>query len=291
MDENEKVVEWQDSVNIYLNEISKYPLLSEEEEKELLLSAKEGNEKARNKLVKHNLRLVVSIVNNYYTDKNDYLDLIQAGSLGLFSAIDRFDCSQNVKLATYATPCIKKYISKEIVEKSGLSEHHCRQQISIKKAEEFFAKEYHRASQNDEELAEYWKNNEKKIGKKAIGVRAIKSTKELLKNGQLSLDEKIGDGKNELVDMIADNGSDNIEKIFFAEKNDFALSKITPIERLVLNRIFSAVKDNEEYSKREIKKSFAVVGKELGFSKERVEKIYFSAEERLIRLSVLQEDK
>ena len=117
MDENEKVVEWQDSVNIYLNEISRYPLLSEEEEKELLLSAKEGNEEARNKLVKHNLRLVVSIVNNYYTDKNDYLDLIQAGSLGLFSAIDRFDCSQNVKLATYATPCIKKYISKEILLK------------------------------------------------------------------------------------------------------------------------------------------------------------------------------
>ena len=83
--------------------------LSQEEEKELFSKMKHGDEEARNKLIKHNLRLVSHIVKKY-TNSLEADDLLSVGTIGLIKAIDSFDDKKNVQLSTYAARCINNEI-------------------------------------------------------------------------------------------------------------------------------------------------------------------------------------
>ncbi len=84
--------------------------LSSEEEKKYLEKMKEGDEKARNKLIKHNLRLVAHIAKKYDSPHTDNEDLISIGTIGLIKGINTFDSSKNTKLATYAARCVENEI-------------------------------------------------------------------------------------------------------------------------------------------------------------------------------------
>lgn len=100
-----------DSVKQYLKEIAQYDILSDEEEFELTNKYAETKDIAlREKLVNHNLRLVVSIAKHYNTNMLGLMDLIQFGNLGLITAVERFDPSLGFKLSTYATWWIKQSI-------------------------------------------------------------------------------------------------------------------------------------------------------------------------------------
>lgn len=100
-----------DSVKLYLKEIAQYDLLSDEEEYALTVKYTETKDvKLREKLVNHNLRLVVSIAKHYNTNMLGLMDLIQFGNLGLITAVERFDPSLGFKLSTYATWWIKQSI-------------------------------------------------------------------------------------------------------------------------------------------------------------------------------------
>jgi len=85
---------------------SKLPVLSNEEMRKLFKRVQKGDEEARQKLVKGNLRLVLSVIQRF-TNRGEYVDdLFQVGCIGLMKAIDNFDLSQNVKFSTYAVPMI-----------------------------------------------------------------------------------------------------------------------------------------------------------------------------------------
>jgi RNA polymerase sporulation-specific sigma factor len=84
--------------------------LSSEEEKKCLLNMEGGDEKARNKLIEHNLRLVAHIVKKYESVKTDNEDLISIGTIGLIKGINTYDNNKNTKLATYAARCIENEI-------------------------------------------------------------------------------------------------------------------------------------------------------------------------------------
>lgn len=100
-----------DSVRQYLKEIAQYDILSDEEEFEIANKYAETKDIAlREKLVNHNLRLVVSIAKHYNTNMLGLMDLIQFGNLGLITAVERFDPSLGFKLSTYATWWIKQSI-------------------------------------------------------------------------------------------------------------------------------------------------------------------------------------
>jgi len=103
-----------DSEKYYLYEIARYKLLSPEEERILLIKCKDGDEESRQQLINSNLRLVASIAIKCKKSQNiegiDLLDLMQEGTFGLMDSIDTFDFTKGVKLSTYATWCIKKYI-------------------------------------------------------------------------------------------------------------------------------------------------------------------------------------
>lgn len=83
--------------------------LSAQEEREYLRRCKDGDEEARGILIEHNLRLVAHIVKKYSpTAGNDADDLISIGTIGLIKAIDSFDDTKKIRLATYAARCIQK---------------------------------------------------------------------------------------------------------------------------------------------------------------------------------------
>ena len=93
---------------------SNLPLLSKEEKEALFIKIKAGDEEARNKFIKGNLRLVLSVIQRFYGRGENADDLFQVGCVGLIKAIDNFDLSQNVQFSTYAVPMIigevKRYL-------------------------------------------------------------------------------------------------------------------------------------------------------------------------------------
>lgn len=85
---------------------SKLPILKEEEMKRLLLSMKTGDIESREKFIRGNLRLVLSVIQRFNNRGENVDDLFQVGCIGLMKAIDNFDLRQNVKFSTYAVPMI-----------------------------------------------------------------------------------------------------------------------------------------------------------------------------------------
>ena len=107
-----------DSVQMYLKEIGRIPLISGEEEKELARRIETGDEDAKNRLAQANLRLVVSIAKKYVgrTPNLGLLDLIQEGNLGLFRAVEKFDWRKGYKFSTYATWWIRQAVTRAIAD-------------------------------------------------------------------------------------------------------------------------------------------------------------------------------
>ena len=135
-----------DSIGLYLNEIGKVPLLTADEEKQLsrvieagrdaerrLESGEKGKElrkavvaaaQAKDRFIRANLRLVVSIARRYPLPSGmDLLDLVQEGNLGLEHAVDKFDWRRGFKFSTYATFWIRQAIGRALDQKASLVAH------------------------------------------------------------------------------------------------------------------------------------------------------------------------
>ena len=109
-----------DSINMYLKEIRQFPLLTAEEEKELLDKIAKGDMSARNKLVESNLRLVVSIAKKYQNNGLSLMDLIQEANIGLLIAVEKFEPERGYRFSTYASWWIKQTISRALDNKSKM---------------------------------------------------------------------------------------------------------------------------------------------------------------------------
>lgn len=107
-----------DPVRMYLKEIGKVPLLSQEEERKLALRIEAGDEAAKRQLAEANLRLVVSVAKRYVGRGMLLLDLIQEGNIGLIKAIDKFDYRKGYKFSTYATWWIRQAITRSIADQA-----------------------------------------------------------------------------------------------------------------------------------------------------------------------------
>lgn len=109
-----------DSIQIYLREIGRYPLIDAKTEKELAKRIQKGDMEAKGLLARANLRLVVSIAKKYVGRSADLtlLDLIQEGNLGLFRAVDKFDWTKGYKFSTYATWWIRQAVTRALADQS-----------------------------------------------------------------------------------------------------------------------------------------------------------------------------
>lgn len=107
-----------DSIKLYLREIGRGHLLTSEEEIDLAIRISQGDAKAKETLLRANLRLVVSIAKRYTGRGMTFLDLIQEGNLGLMKAVDKFDYTRGFKFSTYATWWIRQAITRAIADQS-----------------------------------------------------------------------------------------------------------------------------------------------------------------------------
>jgi RNA polymerase primary sigma factor len=109
----------EDSIQMYLKEIGKVPLLSGEQEVELAKRKEKGDREAEKKIIEANLRLVVSIAKKFAGAKGlSLLDLIQEGNIGLFRAVEKFEYRKGYKFSTYATWWIRQAITRALADQS-----------------------------------------------------------------------------------------------------------------------------------------------------------------------------
>jgi len=108
----------QESLGIYLRQISTIPLITVKEEIELADRIKNGDDKARETMITANLRLVVKIAKEYSNIGLSLLDLINEGNIGLMKAVERFDPTKGGKLSTYAAWWIKQSIKRALANQS-----------------------------------------------------------------------------------------------------------------------------------------------------------------------------
>ena len=107
-----------DSLQLFLNEAGRYPLLTAAEEVELAKAIERGDKRAKDRMVNSNLRLVVSIAKKYQGHGLPLIDLIQEGIIGLIRAVEKFDWRRGFKFSTYATWWIRQAVQRGVANKS-----------------------------------------------------------------------------------------------------------------------------------------------------------------------------
>ncbi len=107
-----------DPVRMYLREIGKVPLLTQEEEQELAKRIAQGDQEAAKQMTEANLRLVVSIAKRYVGRGMQLLDLIQEGNLGLLKAVEKYDFTKGFKFSTYATWWVRQAITRALADQA-----------------------------------------------------------------------------------------------------------------------------------------------------------------------------
>ena len=144
------------AIKLYLREIGLVKLLSQEEEVTLAARIKKGDKKAREQMIKANLRLVVKIAHDYENFGLPLLDLISEGNIGLMKAVERFDPAKGGKLSTYGSWWIKQSIKRALANQSKtirlpvhLVDKISRMRRTALKLQEIFGRE-----PTDEELAD-----------------------------------------------------------------------------------------------------------------------------------------
>jgi RNA polymerase primary sigma factor len=107
-----------DSLQLFLNEAGRYPLLTAAEEVELAKQIERGDKAAKDRMVNSNLRLVVSIAKKYQGHGLPLIDLIQEGIIGLIRAVEKFDWRRGYKFSTYATWWIRQAVARALADKA-----------------------------------------------------------------------------------------------------------------------------------------------------------------------------
>ena len=262
-----------DSIQIYLREIGKYPLLTAAEERELAKRIEKSDAEARNILARSNLRLVVSIAKKYVGRSPDLtlLDLIQEGNLGLFRAVDKFDWKKGYKFSTYATWWIRQAITRALADQSRtirIPVHMVETIAKYKQVSRRLAQALGRDPQAEEIAIE-------------MGVEPEKIYQiEKINQDTLSLENPVGsddDEKSTLGDFIPDDKipspvQESSERIL-SEQVKAILSDLSPKERKILE-MRHGLMDGIYHTLEE-------VGREFGVTRKRIRQIEAKALEKI----------
>jgi len=263
---------YDDSIQMYLREIGKVPLLKGSEEVELAKRIGKGDVAARKKLAEANLRLVVSIAKKYMGRNLGLLDLIQEGNLGLFRAVEKFDWTRGYKFSTYATWWIRQAITRALADQSRtirIPVHMVETLNKYAQAARSLVQELGREPTAEEIAAE-------------MGIEVAK-VHQLQKISQetVSIDTAVGDEGDEedsrLGDFIVDEQTtmpaDSAGRQLLAEYVSEVLQDLDPREQKILRMRFG-IEDGVTHTLEE-------VGKEFGVTRERIRQIEAKALERI----------
>ena len=258
-----------DSLQLFLNEAGRYPLLTAAEEVELAKLVELGDKEAKDRMVNANLRLVVSIAKKYQGHGLSLLDLIQEGIIGLIRAVEKFDWRRGYKFSTYATWWIRQAVQRGVANKSRtirIPVHIVEREQKIARAERDLIAKLDRHP-TDEELAKHTK----------LKVKHVRETREAART-VASLDKPIGDeGETSFGDLVAQEASDIAEEVVVGLGEDAlhrAIETLPERERMVIKLRYGFGGNREP-------KSLEQIGREMGITRERVRQIETQALGRL----------
>src|SRR5690242_7945080 len=257
-----------DALQLFPNEMARYPLLTADAEVELAKLIERGDKEAENRMINSNLRLVVSIAKKYQGHGRSLLDLIQEGIIGLIRAVEKFDWRKGFKFSTYATWWIRQAVQRGVANKARtirIPVHIADREQRIARAERDLTTKLERPP-TDEEVARKAKLPLKQVREVRQAARAI-----------TSLDRPVGEGDAALGDLFAAEGSEPEEELTVSLEQDVlrrAVSQLPDREREVVKRRYGLNGDRDPAS-------LDAIGKELGLTRERVRQIEASALEQL----------
>ncbi|MBA2460172.1 MAG: sigma-70 family RNA polymerase sigma factor [Actinobacteria bacterium] len=267
-----------DSLQLFLSEMGRHPLLTAAEEVALSKRVERGDSVAKERMINSNLRLVVSIAKRYRGHDVPFLDLIQEGTIGLNRAVEKFDHRKGFKFSTYATWWIRQAVQRAIAGQSRtirVPTHVHERRQKLRRAARKLELELGRPATN-EELAE------------ATGL-ALNHVDEALSvvEARVSLNQPIGDGDGgEYGDLLADEHSDDPGELAAQSFRDqavrLALSGLPERERRILELRFGFDEEPQ---------SLDAIARVIGMSREHVRQLEGAALAALAeRLEGLAED-
>jgi RNA polymerase primary sigma factor len=260
-----------DSLQLFLNEAGRYPLLTAAEEVELAKLIERGDQRAKDRMINSNLRLVVSIAKKYQGHGLSLLDLIQEGIIGLIRAVEKFDWRRGYKFSTYATWWIRQAVQRGVANKSRtirIPVHIVEREQKIARAERELTLKLERQP-TDEEVAKKARLSLKHVRETRAAARAV-----------ASLDKPLGDeGDTAFGDIVATDKADVEEEVVVGLSDHLlrsAVSKLPDREQQVIKLRYGLNGDQDP-------KSLEMIGREMGLTRERVRQIETHALERLAR--------
>ncbi|MEI7620329.1 MAG: sigma-70 family RNA polymerase sigma factor [Candidatus Falkowbacteria bacterium] len=267
-----------DSIQMYLKEIGKIPLLSGDEEVELSKRKEKGDKEAERKIIEANLRLVVSIAKKFASAKGlSLLDLIQEGNIGLFRAVEKFEYKKGFKFSTYATWWIRQAITRALADQSRtirIPVHMVETINKFQQVQRFLIQELGREPLAEEISAEMGEDLEK--------VRYIIK----ISQDTISLETTIGDDEDNstLEDFIEDVKNETPDRVAALQLlRDYVkaiIINLSPREQKILEMRFGLV-DGVAHTLEE-------VGQEFEVTRERIRQIEAKALEKIRKFKGLE---
>jgi RNA polymerase primary sigma factor len=258
-----------DALQLFLNEASKWPLLTAEEEVELAKAIERGDRDAKERMINSNLRLVVSIAKRYQGHDLHLLDLIQEGIIGLIRAVEKFDWRRGFKFSTYATWWIRQAVQRGVANKSRtirIPVHIVEREQKLARAERELLAELGRAP-TEQELAKRAKLPLKQVREVRQAARAV-----------TSLDKPIGtENEGTFGELVGGDAPTPEEEVTYSLQEQAlreAVSQLPEREQRVVKLRYGLDGDTDP-------KSLEAIGQELGITRERVRQIEANALERL----------
>lgn len=267
----------EDSIQMYLREIGKIPLLTADEEVTLAKAKERGDKEAERKLIEANLRLVVSIAKKFVGKRLSLLDLIQEGNIGLFRAVKKFDYRRGFKFSTYATWWIRQAITRALADQSRTIRIPVHMVETINKFMQIsrrLLQDLGRDPTPEELSAE--------MGEDIDKVRHIIK----ISQDTISLETSVGDGDDDdssLSDFIEDvkniSPSQTAGVGLLRDYIKFAIDELSPREQKILEMRFGLA-DGVTHTLEE-------VGKEFDVTRERIRQIEAKALEKIQTFDVI----
>jgi RNA polymerase primary sigma factor len=266
-----------DSIQMYLREIGKIPLLTADEEVALAKRKERGDKEAELQMIRANLRLVVSIAKKFVGKQLTLLDLIQEGNIGLFRAVKKFDYRRGYKFSTYATWWIRQAITRALADQSRtirIPVHMVETINRFKQIQRRLLQDLGRDPTPEELAAE--------MGEELDKVRHIIK----ISQDTISLETSVGDGDDDdsqLSDFIEDIKNVSPSQAAGVELlRDYiweAIEDLSPREQKILEMRFG-LRDGVTHTLEE-------VGKEFDVTRERIRQIEAKALEKIQAMDIV----